>query len=174
MVTRTANDAKIVALTQQGRATDQETKDDAFRLWIENGRSWKRVNDLTGIPLRTLHDWGTADNWQQRRLEQAQSFLPGANAETGFALKLAAYNASIRLQQLAFDANENGTDLDLKQIQALTLIVDRGGFSPVGSKTMAEPNLKPAEEQMDAISLAGRSPEELMLLEQQARARKKR
>lgn len=161
-------------LVQKGARPDPELKEQAFRLWIENGRSYRRVSEQLGCDERTIYRWADADNWQQRRLEQAQSFLPGANAETGFALKLAAYNASIRLQQLAFDANENGTDLDLKQIQALTLIVDRGGFSPVGSKTMAEPNLKPAEEQIDAISLAGRSPEELMLLEQQARARKKR
>lgn len=134
--------AKMNELVTVGRETDDEVKNEAFRLWIEYGRGWKRVSEATGIAIRTLHHWGTVDKWEQRRIEQAQAFMPGVGAETSFSLRLAAHNASRMLQQLSFDAVEHGVPLDLKQVQALTLIVDRGGFSPVGARAQPFVDLK--------------------------------
>src|SRR4030095_8847225 len=97
------NPAKVVALTQQGRPTDQQTKDEAFRLWIEQGRSWTAVSRHTGIAVRTLHYWGEADNWEQRRATESAAFMPGKKVETAVALRLAAHNSAVKLQQISHD-----------------------------------------------------------------------
>src|SRR4030095_4892437 len=104
---------KLKGMVRHGATTSPEVKAEAFRLWIECGRSWRQVSRLTDISESTLHHWANSDNWQARRLEAASSFLPGASAETAFALKLAAHNASLRLQQIAFEANEYGTEPNL-------------------------------------------------------------
>lgn len=135
MSAETIKPPKIVALTQQGRATDQETKDECFRLWIELGRSWVAVSRRTEIPESTLRNWGTVENWENRRLELAHSFLPGAKAETSFALRLTAHNASLVMQRMVFEAKEYGVALDEKQMKALAIAIDRGGYSPVGSRS---------------------------------------
>jgi hypothetical protein len=92
-------------------------------------------------------------------------------AETAFALKLAAHNASLRLQQIAWEANELGTKPDTKEVQALTLIVDRGGHSPVGKHGPQDVTFT-QEQAIDVPSLVGLSPEELMRRETEARSKR--
>lgn len=121
-----ADAAKIVSLVRQGVETPKEVRDDIFRLWVEYGRGWKRVADQTGIAIRTLHDWAEKDQWEQRRLDNAEAFMPGAKAETAIAAQLARHNATVRLQQIAFDAKEHGKKPDLQEVQALKLIAQLG------------------------------------------------
>lgn len=135
MAEQTLNPPKIVALTRKGAPTDQETKDEAFRLWIELGRSWVAVSRRCGIPESTLRNWGVTESWEQRRSDQARAFMPGKKVETAVALRLAAYSASIRLQQLSNDSLELGTKLDPKEVDALTKIVAAGGYSSIGSRS---------------------------------------
>ena len=122
------------ALVRKGADTDQETKDDAFRLWVELGRSWAATSRHTGIHESTLRNWGNVEGWEQRRADLASSFMPGRKIETAISLRLAAHNAAVRLQQLSYDALENGTKLDHKEVDALTKIVAAGGYSSVGSR----------------------------------------
>lgn len=128
-----AKRVELVPLTRQGAPTPQATKDEVFRLWLELGRSWVKVAERTGIAVRTLHDWAETGKWEQRRLESAASLMPGLFVETVFSLRLAAHNAGVRLQQIAFDAL-NGIQPNEKEVKSLLGIVDRGGHSPVGSR----------------------------------------
>jgi uncharacterized protein YjcR len=167
--------ANLVALTRQGAPTPQETKDEAFRLWIALARSWTRVSEQTGIPVRTLHSWGESEQWEQRRIDAAASFLPGMGTETAIALRMSSHYASIRLQQIMYDAAENGTKPDTKEVQALSLAIDRGGHSPVGNKSAPEIKLTPAETDhvYTTEELMKLPTDELMRLEQQYREKKR-
>lgn len=160
----TAKPATIVPLTRQGADTPDDVKEDAFRLWIELGRSWRLVSRQTGIPERTLYTWGREGQWQERRQQEAQAFLPGAFAESAIALRLAAHNAAVRLQQIAYEAKELGIKPDRNEVQALSLIVDRGGFSPTGKSETIHHASTPANDQ-PTISTNGKSVSELMAIE---------
>lgn len=164
--------ANVVALTQQGRPTDQETKDECFRLWVELGRSWKAVSDRTGIAVRTLHYWGEAGDWERRRSDLAAAFLPGKKTETAIALRLSAHNAAIRLQQLSNDALELGTPIDYRQVDALTKIIAAGGYSSVGNRNPLEGLDKLASASTD-IDFDAMTVEELREYEQQVKRKKR-
>lgn len=123
---------EMTKLTTQGKQTDPDVIDECFRLWTSYGRSVRRVSEAMGIPESTLHLWRVQHQWEDRRASQAAAFLPGARAETAVALHLAGYSAAIRLQQIMYDAEANGIDPDPKVVQALTMAIDRGGFSPTG------------------------------------------
>ncbi len=162
----------VIALTQQGRPTPEETKDEAFRLWIAYGRSWKRVNEQTGIAVSTLHSWADNDNWEQRRHDQAAAFLPGMATETAIALRMGSHYASVRLQQIMYEAAEHGVKPDTKEVQALSLAIDRGGHSPVGNKTAPEIQLSSTTTRRTYTKqeLAKMTPDELMRAELEYRS----
>ena len=163
-----ANTPRLVDLVRIGADTPEEVKEDAFRIWIELGRSWKRTSERTGIAVSTLHHWANVGDWQERRQREASAFLPGMMVETVLALRMAAHRAALRLQQLAYQAEEEGTPLNVKEVQALSLIIDRGGLSPVGNKTLPDVNLK-GNETNTLADLAGKSPDELSRREQSFR-----
>ena len=124
------NPDKRLKLIGPGRPTDPALKDEAFALWVNMGRSTRIVAERLGCDPRTIQRWIAEDNWQDRRRQQAAAFLPGMQPETAVALRIAAHNCGIRLQQIAYDAAEHGIKPDLKEVTALTAIVDRGGYSP--------------------------------------------
>ena len=121
-----AQQENITKLTRMGAPTPQEIKDDVFRIWVEYGRSWALVSKQTGVEVRTLHNWAKADKWDERRAQEAEAFLPGTRTETAIAAQLARHNATVRLQQIAFDAKEHGKKPDLQEVQALKLIAQLG------------------------------------------------
>lgn len=147
-------------LVRHGSATPVAVKDEAFRLWVELGRSFRLVADRTKVEDRTLRNWAVADQWEQKRADLANVMAPGMFLETSFSLKLAAHNAGKRLQQIAYDAAEHGTKPDRGEVDALTRIVDRGGHSPI-SKPHVQQEQAPATTQVDT-NLSGLSPAELM------------
>lgn len=171
MEIRASNDNQT-RLVMIGRETEIEVIQEAFRLWIENGRSTRVVAQTLGCDQRTVQRWAKDNQWEIRRIEQAQSFLPGARAETAFALKLAAHNAAIRLQQIAFDAAETGQAPNVKEVQALALIVDRGGYSPTGNKSPLDGSEIGSSDVIDAPALRGLTPEDLMKLEDRSRSKR--
>lgn len=168
----TEKPATIVALTQQGRPTDQATKDEAFRLWIELGRSWTAVSNRCGIPVRTLHYWGESEQWEQRRLDLARSFMPGKKVETAVALRLAAYSAAVKLQQLANDSLELGTKLDHREIDALTKIAYAGGYSPTGNRNPVDGSDSIGDDQRQIPDFDNMTIQELRTYELSIRKRK--
>lgn len=167
-----AETPKLVQLVSQGRETDQTVKDEAFRLWIGMARSWKRVSEQTGIAESTLRLWGQRENWEDRRKDAAAAFLPGVLTESALSLRMAAYYASVRLQQIMHDAAELGIPPDDREVKALGVAIDRGGFSPVGKSTGPEVTLTQPD-QISVESLVGKSSDELMRLEEQFKARKR-
>lgn len=168
---RSDNNQRLVTV---GRSPDPDLQNEAFRLWIENGRSARIVASAIGCDKRTIERWAKSEQWEQRRIEQAQSFLPGAKAETAFALKLAAHNAAIRLQQISFDAFERGTAPNLKEVQALTLIIDRGGYSPTGTRSPTDVNDPMSGAKDDLPDFSQMTPQQLRTWEDAQRRRAKR
>jgi hypothetical protein len=162
-MTQSAQDSlKLSALVRHGARTDPKVKLACFRLWVENGRSYRRSSELSGIPEPTLRNWGVTEDWEQRRRDQAHAFLPGVTTESAIGLKLAAHNAIIRLQQIAFDAAEYATEPRLREVQALLGIVDRAGFSPIGARNPVEIATTQPRKRTNFASL---SPDELLARE---------
>jgi DNA-binding transcriptional MerR regulator len=50
-----------------------EMADRAELLYCRDGNSYSEVAALTGVPLRTLKDWGRKGGWQQKRLENRRA-----------------------------------------------------------------------------------------------------
>jgi len=157
-------------LTTPGRDTSPEVKEDAFRLWVSYGRSAKKVAEQIGCSESTVHKWRVEEGWEQRRQLEAQAFLPGATVEGAIALRLAAHNAAIRLQQITYDNLENGTRIDDKEVKALTSIAAIGGYSPTGNKSPIDEKAK-LNAPVEAPDFSALSLSDLRDLE--ARAKKK-
>lgn len=155
----------LVQLTQQGRPTDPAVKEDAFRLWVQYGRSVRLVSRQMNIEERTLFRWRNEERWEERRKDEAAAFLPGMFTESAIAARMAAHSASVRLQQIMYEAEAFGTKPDIKEVQALTLAMDRGGFSPTGTK--GAPQVKTESTALERLpEIAALSDDELERLEQ--------
>lgn len=157
-------------LTVSGRATDAEVREEAFRLWVAYGRSARRVAERLDCSPQTICNWRDSGNWEQRRQLEAQAFLPGATVEGAIALRLAAHNAAIRLQQITYDNLEHGTPIDDKEVKALTSIAAIGGYSPTGTKSPIDDKAK-LNAPVEAPDFSALSLSDLRDLE--ARAKKK-
>lgn len=163
--------AELGSLVRHGAPTDQAVKDEAFRLWIEYGRSWKRTSEATGIGESTLHLWAERENWQEKRAAFASVAAQGYLTETAFSRQAAAHYATIRLQQLAYDEAVNGIKADLNTVKAMTLIASLD----VNARSIkAGPAEITPPQSTETAELRNLSPDELMLREQQARSRSRR
>jgi len=131
----------VISLTVRGVHTDPAVKEEAFRLWIEYGRSVRRVSERMGLEERTIYRWKAADKWEERRQQEAAAFIPGASVEGAIALRLAAYNAARRLQQLTYDNLENGTPLDDREVKSLVAIASIGGYAPNANRNPTDATL---------------------------------
>ena len=146
------NMLKLVDLVVVGKPTDQDVKDEAFRLWVELGRSFAAVSRRTGINDATLGNWARTENWEQRRADSAAAFLPGKKVETAINLRLAAHSASVRLVEIGLDAVERGIKPDPKEVDSCVKMAAAGGYSSFGSRNpldSLDSSLKGAEEVPD-------------------------
>jgi hypothetical protein len=125
-----AGNSSIRVVAGRGHKTPDIVRDEAFRLWLNYGRSWTAVARLIDCDESTLRRWGKADNWEARRLTELANALPGMRQEADVSREIASYEASIRLQQIAHDAAHNGIPPSVKEVDALTRIVDRRPMSP--------------------------------------------
>ena len=157
-------------LTVRGRPTDEETREEAFRLWVAYGRSARKVAERLDCSPQTVCNWRDDGQWEQRRQLEAQAFLPGATVEGAIALRIAAHNAAIRLQQITYDNLEHGTPIDDKEVKALTSIAAIGGYSPTGNKSPIDDKAK-LNAPVEAPDFSALSLSDLRDLE--ARAKKK-
>lgn len=128
--------------TDEDRAT-------AFRIWIEQARSYKRVSEIMEIPAPTIQSWAMAHDWEERRVAEASSFLPGASVETAVALRLGGLAAAQSLQQIAYDDLQGVEKANINRVRALSIIISHAGFgaSPA-DRAALEPRLQ-AEVQSD-------------------------
>lgn len=167
----------VVSLTSRGKPTEPEVKEEAFRLWVSYGRSPKRVSEKLGIDERTIHRWRVADGWEERRQNEAAAFLPGATVEGAIALRLAAHNAAILLQQMTFEAMEHGTPIDDRQAKALTAIAQAGGYAPSHNTSPVDTHTAAAiagnAKQVKAEDVSGLSPDDLLRMEQDYRRKRR-
>ncbi len=87
--------------------TDRE-KEDAFRMWVELGRSFRLVAERTTISNATLREWAKQDTWESKRQDLTLAVLPGMLAESAVALRMAGHSVAVRFQQIAQDAVDGG------------------------------------------------------------------
>lgn len=107
--------------------SDQQ-KEDAFRTWVELGRSFRLVAERVQIPQRTLRDWANFEDWEGKRSDLTLAVLPGMLAESAVALRMAGHSVAVRFQQIAQEALDGITPNE-KEVKALSLIILHSGVS---------------------------------------------
>jgi transposase-like protein len=118
----------MMTLNLGGYHYSDREKEDAFRLWVELGRSFRLVAERLQIPDRTLRDWAKHENWEQKRSDLTLSVLPGMLAESAIALRMAGHSVAVRFQQIANDALD-GTPPSMSEVKALSMILFHSGVS---------------------------------------------
>lgn len=112
----------------------------AFQLWaFECGRSASKVATALEIPYRTVARWSVADDWPGQADALLASIMPDLVRQSADNLRLAAFHVSRRLLAIARAADVDDTKPDVREVDALTRMLDRGGFSPVGSHPLESP-----------------------------------
>lgn len=113
----------------------------AFQLWaFDCGRSAPKVAEILGIPYRTVARWAVAEDWPAQADALLASIMPDLVRQSADNLRLTAFHVSRRLLAIARAADVEELKPDSREVDALTRMLDRGGFSPVGSHPLDAPD----------------------------------
>jgi hypothetical protein len=107
---------------------NQAIKEEAFRMWVELGRSFRLVAARLDVPERTMRDWAKSEDWEQKRSDLTLAVLPGMLAESAVALRMAGHSVAVRFQQIASDAVD-GVKPDFQEVRSLDMILKHSGAS---------------------------------------------
>lgn len=125
--------------TQQAHHSPAE-RAQAFQLWVfECGRSAPKVAAILDIPYRTVARWAVAEDWPAKADALLASIMPDLVRQSADNLRLTAFHVSRRLLAIARAADVDDVKPDRREVDALTRMLDRGGFSPVGSHPLGAP-----------------------------------
>lgn len=92
---------------------------------------WSEVVDGRVLPgLDTLHDWVTRYGWNQRADRELHAIAPDLRLRTQQTVAMGTAEAAAYLREVIGDDEQDAK----VRVQAAVSLLDRGGFSPVGTR----------------------------------------
>lgn len=162
-----------ISVHPNGRRYSEADRESAYVAWrLNSGRSIRKAAEITGISTSTIATWHQDHNWRERadreEDDEAKSIRKSIRNLVTADLEL-AYKVAREIM-----LNKENSPRD--RMDAVKWIGGLGGMAPVVKSEVAWTN-QPAsdaddQERSTIESLVGKSPDELMRLEQEAKRRR--
>lgn len=159
-----------IEVDPRGRRYTAEEKEAAYLLWrTAAGRSCRKVALRLNIEERTVRNWRDAGNWVARADQEDHDDF--ASSRLGVAALV--INELVPSIETAVKIRDDKTNNARDRLAAAQWLAGLAGVSPVSKVEQAVIQAPRQTEVIDVQSLTGKSADELMRLEQEARAKKR-